>query len=135
MTDDAYTTLFSPAALEAIFPAERTDLFFEALLGDPGEGAYDIRLVYAGADAERLQFHFHLRQRPGKCLTCSLTYGLPHVLARHPVIDVAGVVGQIEGRLNGRRRCGDWRLGKTMEVSRHLHIIPLSIRLETPGPA
>jgi hypothetical protein len=135
MTDDPFTTLFSPTTLAAIFPAERADRFFEALLGDAGEGAYDIRLVFAGADAEHLHFHFQLLQRPGKCLSCSVTYGLPHVLARHPVIDVAGVVGQIVGRLNGHRRCSDWHLGKTSEVSRRVHTIPLTIRLENPLPA
>jgi len=135
MADDRFDSLFAPETMAVIFPGDRADRFFEALLGDSGEGAYDIGLDFAGADADHLYFEFQLRRRPGKCLTCSLTSGLPHVLARHPVIDLAGVVRQIDRRLNGRLRCGAWQLGKTREVSRRLHVVPLTVRLEKAPPA
>jgi hypothetical protein len=92
MGKDPFDTLFTPDRLEGLFPADRADQFFEALFGDASEGAYDIELRYDGFRDNQLQFAFHLTERPGKCLSCSLTYGLPHVFSRHPVIGVAGLV-------------------------------------------
>lgn len=129
MGADPYTEIFTAAKLQAIFPDDRADQFFEALLGDPDEGAYDIALHYKGLQERELQFEFQLRQRPGKCLSCSLTYGLPHVFSRHPVIDLTGVVKSIDRLLNGEGRCGEWRVDRTREVARNLHSVPLSIRL------
>ena len=79
------------AFLDEIFPAQRTDDFFDALFGGAEEGAYDIRLVCRNVTPVRAQLAFELRQRPGKCLVCNLTYGLPQVFQRHPVLNVAGV--------------------------------------------
>ncbi len=111
--------------LNEIFPASRTDAFFDALFGGAEEGAYDIRLICRGVTAERLNMAFELRQRPGKCLACNLTYGLPQVFQRHPVLDVAGtarVLADAAGWQNLR-----WELGKTEEHSRELHIIPFTV--------
>nr|MDA3898597.1 pancreas/duodenum homeobox protein 1 [Desulfobacteraceae bacterium] len=77
-----------------------------------------------------LIFEFHLTQRPGKCLRCNLTYGLPEVFSRHPLINAKGLVAKIDEQLNGQGTCGDWKLGQTIEVSNDLHIIPLIISLE-----
>ena len=122
--------MFDSATLKNLFPSDRADRFFDALLGDPAGGAYDIRLKFTAQSDERLAFEFHLEQRPGKCLACHLTYGLPQVFARHPVIDLKGLVRQIDRTLNGKVRCSDWKLGATREVSKTLHVIPLTIYLK-----
>lgn len=132
MTPD-YDRIFTRPALDRIFPLERADRFFEALLGDASEGAYDIRLAYEGCRDDALQFNLELHQRPGKCLACNLTYGLPGVLSRHPVIDLEGVVREIGGLLDGNRSCGAWRLAATREISRKLHVVPLTITLVPAG--
>ena len=131
MTETLCQHLFPRHVLDGIFPPERCDRFFDALLGDAAEGAYDIVLNCSDITDERLVFEFELRQRPGKCLACNLTYGLPEVFQRHPIIDVAGVVRQIDARLTNGRRCGEWSLGRTREISRSLHVVPLTVRLVT----
>ncbi len=125
-------TIFKQPILDEIFPSTRTDRFFDALLGDASEGAYDITLTYAGESADQIDFEFKLKRRPGKCLACNLTYGLPEVFMRHPVIDVAGVVRQIDSRMINGKQCGEWTLGRTREVSRDMHVLPLTVKL-TPG--
>lgn len=129
MGADPYSSLFSDAKLQDIFPTDRADRFFEALLGDADEGAYDIALHYNGLRGHALHFEFQLKQRPGKCLVCSVTYGLPHVFNRHPVINLSGVVNAIDQLLNGEGRCGEWHIASTRDVGRHLHVIPLIINL------
>ena len=130
MNRHEYQRLFTETALENIFPVDRADRFFEALYGDSDEGAYDIRLAFTGQAEQQLNFEFQLRQRPGKCLACNLTYGLPGVLGRHPVIDVKGLVNEINTLLGGRATCSGWEIGKTREVSGKLHVIPLMIELD-----
>ena len=125
----AMNEIFTPETMERLFPKERSDEFFDALFGDVDEGAYDIRLAYHGTTEDELRFEFQLTQRPGKCLACNLTYGLPQVFARHPVINVDAVVKDIQKEIDGRARCIGWRLGSTREVSRELHVIPLFISL------
>lgn len=122
-------SIFSQKNLDALFPRERTDQFFEALLGDAADGAYDIRLTYKGRNNSRLHFHVELHQRPGKCLACNLTYGLPQVFQRHPIIDLNGIVAQLDTLLDGHGRCKNWTLGATETVSREVHVIPLIIDL------
>jgi hypothetical protein len=119
--------IFSPVVLDEIWPASKADRFFEALLGDSQEGAYDMALACTGRRNDHLAFEIRLHQRPGKCLACHLTYGLPAVFQRHPVIDIKGVVKAIEKRLKGRLRCSDWSLGATQEISPKLHVVPLFI--------
>ena len=129
MTD--WKQIFSRTTLRELFPQERTDAFFDALFGDASEGAYDIELSFDGYDrgAKTLRFLLNLRERPGRCLACNLTYGLPEVFARHPVIDLKGLVRDIEGRLGGEMVCGDWRLGRTVQQDNALHSIPLEIEV------
>jgi hypothetical protein len=130
MADRGLSHILSEETMEKLFPRERTDQFFESLLGDALEGPYDIALRYRSHEADRLHLEFHLTERPGKCLTCSVTYGLPHVFSRHPVIDVKDIVRRIGGMLDGNVRCGEWKLGMTREISNKLHIIPLTVFLE-----
>jgi hypothetical protein len=128
-----FQELFSPELLETLFPADRSDAFFEALYGDAEEGAYDIQLAFGSEGADEIRFEFRLRQRPGKCLACNLTHGLPHVFERHPILNVSGVVERIRERLNGHVEISGWRLGRTREESGALHVIPLIVLLEPDG--
>lgn len=119
-------TMLEQSFLESIFPAERTDAFFDALFGGAEEGAYDIRLVCRSLDADRAVLAFELHQRPGKCLACNLTYGLPQVFQRHPVLNVAGVAKAVATHL-GWPESAPWKLGATEEISRKLHVIPFVV--------
>jgi len=131
MNNDILKTTFSDEILQELFPPARSDDFFEALFGDAGEGSYDILLRYRGYDenASSLQFNLDLVERPGCCLVCSLTYGLPQVFSRHPVINIKGLVNEIERKLDGKARCVDWKLGTTSQSNKSLHSIPLAIYL------
>lgn len=127
MTD--FSQLFSQQKLDTLFPAERSDQFFDALYGDAAEGAYNIRLGFKAAQNQQLRFDLELHQRPGKCLACNLTYGLPEVFSRHPIVDIKGLVAQIDTLLNGQAQCKAWRVGATQEITRKLHVVPLTIDL------
>ena len=124
-------TVFDDQTLDELFPARRADDFFEALFGDANEGAYDIRLSFSGYDAgaNSLRFFLNLHERPGCCLVCNLTYGLPEVFSRHPVINIKGLVADIEKRLDGKANCTSWKLGTTIQQEKSLHSIPLDIQL------
>ena len=112
--------------LDTLLPPEKSDQFFEALYGDASEGAYDIRLECLSVTQDRVVLAFNLIQRPGKCLVCNLTYGLPSVFQRHPLIDIKGMVGKIEA---AGLKISEWRLGETEENSPSLHLIPLYLDL------
>ncbi len=132
MSTSRFADIFSPRTLTALFPADRADQFFDALFGDAAEGAYDISLSLDGHDegTDSLRFHLNLTQRPGKCLACNLTTGLPEVFSRHPIINIAGLVKEIESLLVGKAACGEWRLGPTQTISKSLYAIPLTIQLK-----
>ena len=130
MTTVTYENLFTPETLQEIFPENRADQFFDAMYGDPAEGAYNISLKFKRQTDNALVFEFHLTRRSGKCLRCSLTYGLPQVFSRHPIIDVKGLLKKIDQQLDGQARCRDWKIGETMEKSDALHVIPLTVFLE-----
>jgi hypothetical protein len=130
MENKRFVKLFASDVLKQLFPEDRSDQFFDALYGDAEEGAYDISLEFIGAQGNRLEFMLRLTQRPEKCITCSLTYGLPEVFARHPIINIKGLVQNIEACLDGRSRCVDWKLGSTQEMSNEIHGIPLIIMLD-----
>ena len=134
MTNGELEDIFTQDDLEKLFPVGRADAFFESLFGDAEEGAFDIGLSYKAHRGNELHFEFQLRERPGRCLACNLTYGLPQVFKRHPVINVKGLVDEIESGLNGDYRCAGWKLGATREMSRHLHVIPLVVSLENSTP-
>ncbi len=121
--------IFTPEALNKLFPPERSNDFFDALFGDASEGSYDIKLAFKGHAGDTLNFELELHERPGKCLACNLTYGLPEVFGRHPVINVSGLVDEINTMLGDSGQCADWRLGSTNSVSKSLHTIPIIITL------
>ena len=130
MSDINFNQIFTKDALEKIFPKERSDQFFENLYGDSSEGAYDISLEFSGYKDGSLNFEFHLIKRPGKCLACNLTYGLPQVFVRHPVIDIKGIIEDLGRLLEGRALCDIWKLGRTKEISAELHIVPLIVSIQ-----
>ena len=107
--------IFTGEVLQELLPPELSDKFFEALYGDSGEGAYDISLSFREYNPDRkvLIFDLELQERPGKCLACNLTYGLPDVFARHPLLNIQGMVEKIEKILAGEVRCTGWELGHT----------------------
>ncbi len=131
MTMTNVSELFSEEILQELFPASRTDGFFEALFGDASEGAYDIKLRFDRYDKEsnRLIFALDLHERPGCCLVCNLTYGLPEVFSRHPLININGLVEEIETKLPDAAKCANWQLGTTVQQQKNLHSIPLIITL------
>ncbi|QTA81181.1 Uncharacterized protein dnl_35120 [Desulfonema limicola] len=127
---EALGQIFNRDNLNMLFPAERADEFFDALFGDVNEGAYNIGLAYKSHTQNELCLEFHLTQRPGKCLACNLTYGLPQVFSRHPVINIKGLINNIDNILsNYGIKCGSWKLDFTREISRNLHVIPLIISI------
>ena len=130
MATESFNDIFTRDVLNQLFPAERADSFFDALYGDAGEGAYDISLNFKTHRENRLEFELQLTQRPGKCITCSLTYGLPEVFKRHPIININGLVQEIGRLLDGRAKWIDWHIGFTKEVTNDFHVIPLNIQLD-----
>jgi hypothetical protein len=124
--------IFTPDVLKNLFPSQRTDDFFEALFGDAADGAYDIEVKFVNDDlaAKKIYFELHLIERPRKCLACNLTYGLPEVFSRHPVININGLVADIDKQLGDIATTKSWKLEHTRQDSNELHIIPLVIDLE-----
>lgn len=123
--------IFNHETLLQLFPKSRTDEFFEALFGDASEGAYDICLEFAGnPDPKTYNFELHLKQRPGKCLACNLTYGLPEVFSRHPGLNIKGLVAELAAKLGVAPEQVSWQLGVTKSVSKALHIIPLMVTVQ-----
>ena len=118
-------TVFSKEKLEELFPASKTDEFFDALYGEAESGAYDIELSFVKATDVVLEFAFNLNQRNGACLACNLTYGLPQVFMRHPIINVKGLVDEIAS-IAGKSEV-TFEIGRTQEESNARHIIPLVI--------
>ena len=123
--------LFTKEILEDLLPPQLSDDFFEALYGDTDEGAYNISLYFKSYDPEQksLSFELQLHERPGKCLACNLTYGLPEVFSRHPLINIKGLVDKIEILLDGDTKCISWELGHTRTPETNMHAIPLIIQL------
>lgn len=62
---------------------------------------------------------------PENVLPAILTYGLPQVFQRHPILNVAGVARAVAEKLGWPGDKVRWWLGHTEEVSRSLHVIPL----------
>ena len=119
--------IFTSDSLDEIFPPSITDAFFEALFGDAEDGAYDIRLRFEGHSPEELRFAFHLLQRPGMCLACNLTYGLPQVFSRHPLLAVGKLAQTLCAQVQAAP--ASWELTSTREISRSLHVIPFIIKI------
>jgi len=127
MTADQLKNILTKEKLADIFPPERTNDFFDALFGDANEGAYDIELAFREYKGDTLTLDLLLHERPGRCLACNLTQGLPQVFSRHPIINVKGIVEKVGTLLADKAKCTGWSLGYTEQRSRSLHIIPLNI--------
>lgn len=123
-----FELIFTREKLDVLFPQERTDAFFDALFGGAEDGSYDISVDFVKGNAKEAQFAFVLRQRPGKCLACNLTYGLPQVFMRHPIINLKGFVESVARELQTDPGAIKYELGPTREQSREMHIIPIYIR-------
>ena len=123
--------LFTETVCDTIFPPSKSNEFFEALFGDASEGAYDIQLRFEGFDesANRLHFALNLLERPGCCLVCNLTYGLPEVFSRHPLLNIKGVAKEVDTILGDAFTVSNWSLASTRSTSKSLHQIPLIIEL------
>lgn len=119
--------IFTQEWTREAFPPERADAFFDALFGGAEEGAYDISLRFVQATGDTLEFAFDLTQRPGKCLACNLTYGLPQVFARHPVLNIKGVAEKAAAALGMDAASARFELRPTREISSSLHSIPFMI--------
>lgn len=130
MNTEPLTSVLNKENLAKIFPRERANEFFDALFGDAAEGAYDIELAYRETRGDTLIMDLRLHERPNRCLACNLTQGLPQVFSRHPIINVKGIVKDIETLLGNTCRCTSWSLGFTEQQSRSLHVIPLKIVVE-----
>ena len=126
-----FDNLFTKDVLEGLLPPQLSNDFFEALYGDTNEGAYDISLSFIKYDPEQntLSFELQLHERPEKCLACNLTYGLPDVFSRHPLLNIKGLVEKIETILGDDVKCSGWELGRTQTPAATMHTIPLTIRL------
>lgn len=123
--------LFTDDVCDKIFPKTKSNEFFEALFGDASEGAYDIQLRFEGYDtsANKLHFALNLLERPGCCLVCNLTYGLPEVFSRHPLLNIKGVAQQVDELLGDDHTVSNWSLASTRSTSKSMHQIPLIINL------
>lgn len=127
MAQASISQKFTKEYLETLLSPDISDQFFEALYGDASEGAYDIKLEFISANDRRIVLAFNLIKRQGKCLVCSLTYGLPNVFSRHPLININGMVEKLK---QDGVSVKSWQLGQTEENSDTLHVIPLYIDLD-----
>lgn len=122
-------SIFTEKWTKEVFPESKTEDFFDALFGGSEEGAYDISLSFKGAKEQELEFSFDLTQRPGKCLACNLTYGLPEVFSRHPIINAKGIASEVAKALDKDEKDLSWRLLNTREESSELHSVPFIITI------
>lgn len=129
MTVTDFRNVLDKETLLKVFPPERANEFFEALFGDASEGSYDITLGFGDATENELTLELILTERPGCCLACNLTYGLPQVFSRHPIININGVVEDVDSLLGDSWNCGDWQLAATQQRTNSEHIIPLRVSL------
>jgi hypothetical protein len=130
MSNDRLAAILTKERLARIFPPDRTNAFFDALFGDADEGAYDIELVYRETRGNTMIIDMELHQRPGRCLACNLTQGLPQVFTRHPIINVKGIVEEVGKLLGNATKCTSWSLGYTEQHNSALHTIPIKISIE-----
>lgn len=123
MMDDAF--------LASLFPPGRDNEFFDALYGGSEDGAFDIRLVFQGVNEARdeIILAYKLTERPGKCMACSLTTGLPPVFRRHPMINIKGIAEKVAERIGDGWQLKDCDVGHTTPYAPKVNIIPLFIRV------
>lgn len=115
--------------LDEILPPEKTNEFFEALYGDIEEGPYDIRLVCQEIGEDHAALAFELARRPGKCLACNFTHGLPPVFSRHPVINADRLAKEVVAALGWQGEV-EWEFLPTREISEELHSVPFLVKIK-----
>lgn len=123
--------LITQEKVTALFPEGKDNEFFDAFYGGAEDGAFDIRFFFEGYDHKKseLFFEFRLIERPGKCMRCNLTYGLPEVFERSPIINLKGIINGIGGMLNPYYEIVSFSLGRTTPKSPKINVIPLSIKI------
>ncbi len=118
--------LLGPETLNELLPRQNVESFFESFyFGE--EPAYDLSLGFGGISGDLLRLELLLKARPGQCLACNLTWGLPEVMAKHPMLDLAGMIKRLEEKL--AVNVASWELGPTEERGADLHVIPILVRL------
>ncbi len=127
MDENKVREILTRQFMETLFSQERSNDFFDAFYGGSEDSHFDIRMAFDGTRDNQLHFAFELIQRPGKCLACNMTYGLPHVFARHPVINIRELVEDIASALALDSSGLTWSLGNTFTQSSERHKIPLVI--------
>lgn len=127
--------ILSDEFLLELFPEGKADEFFDALYGGTETGAFDIALVEDGLNEKtgELNLAFLLTERPGKCMACHLTAGIPNVFERHPITDVKGIVTKIGEKLQSQWRVESWKLGRTLPRGPKENIIPFVVGLKKKG--
>ncbi len=126
---DMLQEIFTAENLQKLLPPERVEAFFEAFyFGE--EPAYHLKLGAGRVSPDRIHLELHLEARPGKCLACNLTWGLPQVLEKHPLLNLPQTVEELEKLLPQGVKVKRWYLGPTEERTPELHVIPLVIELE-----
>ncbi len=117
--------------VKGLLPSEKVEEFFEAFyFGE--EPAYHLELDLRDWDLEKgvLTLELRLIARPGKCLACNLTSGLPDVFRRHPILNLAGVAENAVRLLGDGYALQAWELGWTEQVNADLHVVPFIIRVK-----
>jgi len=123
--------MFSEEWIKGLLPRKKIEAFFEAFyFGE--EPAYDLELGLGEVSLEqkRIRLDLRLLARPGRCLACNLTWGLPPVLEKHPLLNLEEIVRRIEERLPEGLKVKNWELGAVREINSELHVIPLWIYLK-----
>lgn len=122
--------LFTEEWAKTVFPPERTEAFFDALYAGAEEPAFDIALRFVKEENHEYEFSFDLLAKPDRCLVCHITYGLPHVFSRHPIINIKGIVADIGAALQKSPEEMAWELKATTEESPTLFRIPLVVTVQ-----
>ncbi|OAG27843.1 hypothetical protein [Thermodesulfatator autotrophicus] len=116
--------------IKSLLPEERVQEFFEAFyFGEEPAYYLDLGLREWRPEKGRVVLELRLTARPDKCLACNLTSGLPPVLKKHPILNLAGIVSEIAQKLEPGYKVDSWDLGWTEEVNHDLHVIPLVIKV------
>jgi len=118
--------------LNELFPKGKDNEFFEAFYGGLEDGAFDINFSFESynPDNSELVFGFNLKERPGKCMACNLTYGLPAVFEKSPIINLKAIINGINEMINPHYEVNEFILGKTIPKAPKLNVIPLIIKLK-----
>jgi hypothetical protein len=131
MTKPGPTELIKEEKLTELFPKNRDNEFFNAFYGGSEDGAFDIMLSFDNYDSQKseLFFEFRLKERPGKCMACHLTYGLPNVFEKSPIINLKGIIKGIDEMLQPYYGVQEYSLGRTIPKAPKINIIPLVVKI------